>query len=90
MSLEPESGRRQGISERQSVEEKGTPLPQGRSIFRSEALETYARNQERAIFPQLISPRGFGLLWVLACLFLAAGSLIGFWPIIGPYLAGRP
>lgn len=90
MSQEPATGS-PGNEERRIVEKKeGTRSPGGRTIFREEALETYARNQERAVFPKLVSPRGFGLLWVLATLFLVVGSFVAFWPIIGPYLAGAP
>ena len=59
-----------------------------RSIFRIEALERYAQNQERTVFPRLVSPHSFRLLWLAALFFLIAGLTIAFWPLIAPLIAG--
>ena len=53
-----------------------------RSIFRSEALEHYIRNQEKVELPRLISVRLFRYLWIIALLLMAVGSLIVFWPLL--------
>lgn len=57
------------------------PAPE-RSIFRSEARQHYIQNQERVVLPSLASPRVFIYLWILALLFMVAGSIIAFWPLI--------
>jgi len=51
-----------------------------RSIFRAEALQRYAQNQEKVVLPHLVSPRAFVYLWLLAGLILLAGLLLTFWP----------
>ena len=61
-----------------------------RTIFRSEVLERHTQNQDRAVFPRLLSPRSFRMLWIAAVVFLIAGVVITFWPFIGPFLAGVP
>jgi hypothetical protein len=54
-----------------------------RSIFRAEALQRYAQNQEKVVLPHLVSPRAFVYLWLLAGLIMVAGLLLTFWPWIG-------
>ena len=53
-----------------------------RSIFRSEALEHYIRNQEKVELPRLISIKLFRFLWIIALLLMVTGSLIVFWPLL--------
>jgi hypothetical protein len=55
----------------------------GHSIFRAEARRRYMHNQEKVVLPRLVSPKVFVYLWILALLFMAAGSIIAFWPLIG-------
>ena len=74
----------------QESEESRTPSIRDRSIFRADALERHSQNQDRAVYPRLLSPRGFRILWIAAVLFLVAGVAITFWPLIGPLLAGGP
>lgn len=54
----------------------------GRSIFRAEARKRYIQNQEKVVLPRLVSLQVFAYLWILALLFMAAGSIIAFWPLI--------
>ncbi len=61
-----------------------------RSIFREQALEQYVRNQERTVFPRLVSPRWFRILWLLALALMILGIAIAFWPFIVPLLDGLP
>lgn len=68
----------------------GETVVEPRSIFRSQAIDNYVRNQDRAVFPRLVSPRIFHLLWILAAVSMAVGLLIAFWPILGPLLDGLP
>jgi hypothetical protein len=55
----------------------------GRSIFRTEARQRYIQNQEKVVLPRLVSAQVFVYLWILAMLFMVAGSIIAFWPLIG-------
>jgi hypothetical protein len=59
------------------------PQENERDIFRAEAREHYIRNQERIELPRLISTRMFRILWLVALLFMAVGTLIAFWPLLG-------
>jgi hypothetical protein len=61
-----------------------------RSIFRPQALEQYVHNQERAVFPRLVSPRSFRFLWFLATVLMILGIAVSLWPIIVPLLNGMP
>jgi thiol:disulfide interchange protein len=80
--------RRNIAAEPQDSQESGLRSGTERSIFRAEALKRYAQNQERAVFPRLVSPHSFRLLWLAAVFFLVAGLLIAFWPLIAPLIAG--
>jgi hypothetical protein len=51
-----------------------------RSIFRAEALQRYAQNQEKVVLPNLVSPRAFVFLWLLAGFIMMAGLFLTFWP----------
>ena len=55
-----------------------------RSIFRAEARQHYLQNQEKVVLPRLVSRRVFVTLWILALLLLVIGSIVVFWPLIGP------
>ena len=55
-----------------------------RSIFRAEARQHYLQNQEKVVLPRLVSRRVFITLWILALLFLMAGTIVVVWPLIGP------
>lgn len=60
------------------------PAPQAapRSIFRAEAVQRYRERQDRVVLPDLIAPRVFAILWILAVILLALGSIIVFWPFL--------
>lgn len=68
----------------------GEIVVQPRSIFRSQAIDNYVRNQDRAVFPSLVSPRIFRLLWILAAGSMMLGIIIAFWPVLAPLLDGLP
>ncbi len=53
-----------------------------RSIFRTEARLHYIENQEKVILPRLLSEKLFTVLWILALLLIALGSIVAFWPLI--------
>ena len=72
----------------QDIEKSGTPSIRDRSIFRADALERHSQNQDRAVYPRLLSPRSFRILWIVSVIFLVAGTVIIFWPFISPLLAG--
>jgi len=59
------------------------------SIFRSQALDRYFGNKDRSVYPKLVSPRIFLLLWVFLGLIAAGGllALIAEIPINVPALA---
>lgn len=59
-----------------------------RSIFRAEARQHYLANQEKVVFPRLLSHKLFLLLWLIALAFLVAGALITFWPLINIWWGG--
>lgn len=54
-----------------------------RSVFRAEALQRFAQNQEKMVLPNLVSPRAFFFLWILAALIMVAGLIFIFWPSMG-------
>jgi len=58
------------------------PLAHERSIFREEARQHYIKNQEKVVFPRLLSTRLFTILWILALILMAIGITITFWPLI--------
>ncbi len=64
--------------------------PRGRAIFRTQAIDQYLREREKAVLPRVISPRAFGLLWALAGLLLALGFGVLFWPAYAMLTAGGP
>ena len=72
----------------QDIEKSGTLSIRDRSIFRAEVLERHTQNQDRAVYPRLLSPRSFRILWIASVIFLVAGAVITFWPFISPLLAG--
>lgn len=53
-----------------------------RSIFRAEARQHYLTNQDKVVFPRLLSHKLFFVLWLIALAFLVVGALITFWPLI--------
>jgi len=57
-------------------------LTRERTIFRTEARLHYIKNQEKVILPRLLSERLFTILWVLALLLAALGSVVVLWPLI--------
>lgn len=59
-----------------------TDAPASRPIFRTEIRQRYLQNQARIELPPLISTRAFTVLWILALLLIAAGTLVAFWPLI--------
>jgi hypothetical protein len=54
-----------------------------RSVFRAEALQRFVHNQEKVVLPNLVSPRAFLFLWILATLIMLAGVILAFWPWMG-------
>jgi hypothetical protein len=56
-------------------------LTRERSIFRTEARQHYIENQEKVILPRLLSERLFTILWILALLLAALGSVVALWPL---------
>jgi hypothetical protein len=62
--------------------------PPRQSIFRAQALRHYRENQEKVVLPNLVSPRSFVLLWVIATLVMIAGLVLAFWPWRDQLLAG--
>lgn len=68
------------------AERTDNDLSQERSIFRVEAQEHYLANQDRVVFPRLLSRKFFAILWVIALSLFILGSLITFWPLIQPLL----
>lgn len=76
MLQEPASGRDQ-------LTTPVAPLPAAqRAIFRSEAIRYYLEEQEKIVLPRLVSPHTFIYLWIVAVLLMAAGFLVGFWPVL--------
>lgn len=55
----------------------------GRSVFRAEALQRFVQNQEKVVLPNLVSPRAFLFLWILAALIMVAGLILVLWPWMG-------
>ncbi len=78
MFQEPTTDRTQNVGPAQAL-----PSAQ-RSIFRPEARQHYLQNQEKVVLPRLVSRRVFVTLWILALLLLVVGSMVVFWPMIGP------
>ena len=70
-----------------NVGTESTPSTQ-RSIFRAEALQHFVQNQEKVVLPNLVSPRAFLFLWILATVVMLVGLLLAFWPWLG-VLTGR-
>ena len=58
------------------------PVQSPRTIFREEARQHYIQNQEKVELPEVVSPRSFIALWIVALLLMGAGLIIAFWPLI--------
>jgi hypothetical protein len=63
------------------------PRSPKQSIFRAQALQHYIENQEKVVLPNLVSPRAFLVLWVVAGLVMIAGLVFAFWPWLDQLLA---
>ncbi len=61
-------------------------MAQERSIFRAHAEQNYLSNQDKVVFPRLVSKSLFLVLWIIALALFLLGSLITFWPLIEPFL----
>jgi hypothetical protein len=59
-----------------------------RTIFRTEAVQRYIENRERAVLPRFVTPRTFLCLWLLLGLLVASGIVTWFTPI--PVYASGP
>lgn len=56
-------------------------LTRERSIFRTEARLHYIENQEKVVLPRLLSKKLITILWILALMLAALGSVVAFWPL---------
>jgi len=45
-------------------------------------MDHYLQNQEKVVLPRLISTKLFRILWLIALLLMAVGSIVAFWPMI--------
>jgi hypothetical protein len=61
------------------------PSQTPRAIFREEARQHYIQNQEKVELPEVVSPRSFAALWIVALLLMGAGLIIAFWPLISQW-----
>ena len=59
-----------------------------RSIFRVAAREHYLSNQDKVVFPRLLSQGLFIWLWIAAIILFIAGLVITFWPLLGIGIGG--
>jgi hypothetical protein len=59
----------------------------GRTIFRPEAVQRYARSREHSVLPHLTCPRALRYLWLLLGLLLVIGSFV--WIETGRLLLGN-